>query len=96
MASAEVPSRQTWSRDLPLEDSKEFVFGKALPGQVKQARVVEPGFVFGLLGILQILIQAAGFVANHHVCILPVHTLAAFTALLFHALRRSFATCVLR
>ena len=43
--------------DLPLDDTKEYVMGKARGQPVLQAKVVEPAFVVGLLYTLQ---RAAG------------------------------------
>ncbi|OLP77008.1 hypothetical protein AK812_SmicGene42982 [Symbiodinium microadriaticum] len=39
--------------NLPLEDSKDFVFGRVQAGAPSQARVADPGILLGLLVLLQ-------------------------------------------
>ena len=77
--------RQRLGLDLPLDDTREYVMGKARTKPVVQARVVEPAFVVGLL-------YALSTSAGPGRVLLQCVTLALFSCIRWRHLQRSYFT----
>ena len=77
--------RQRLGLDLPLEDTKEYVMGKARTKPVVQARVVEPAFVVGLP-------YALSTSAGPGRVLLQCVALALFSCIRWRHLQRSYFT----